>query len=182
MSAAAGRPFRKVLIANRGEIAVRIIRTLREMGIGSVAVYSEADANARHVQLADEAVLLGPGPVGKSYLDMERLLWAARETGAEAVHPGYGFFSENAGFARACAEAGLVFVGPPADAIDRMGIKTEARKLMEAAGVPVVPGTTEPLVSVEDAVATAKRIGWTPPGPQPNAQKYPYVGDHQSLR
>jgi len=160
MSAAAGRPFRKVLIANRGEIAVRIIRTLREMGIGSVAVYSEADAGARHVQLADEAVLLGPGPVGKSYLDLERLLWAARETGAEAVHPGYGFFSENAGFARACAEAGLVFVGPPADAIDRMGIKTEARKLMEAAGVPVVPGTTEPLVSVEDAVATAKRIGF----------------------
>jgi acetyl-CoA/propionyl-CoA carboxylase biotin carboxyl carrier protein len=152
--------FGKVLIANRGEVAVRIIRTLREMGIGSVAVYSEADADAPHVHFADEAVLLGPGPVGKSYLDMERLLWAARETGAEAVHPGYGFFSENAGFARACAEAGLVFVGPPPEAIEKMGIKTEARKLMEEAGVPVVPGTITPLGDAHEALHTAKSIGF----------------------
>ena len=152
--------FRKVLIANRGEIAVRIIRTLRELGIGSVAVYSEADAAAPHVRLADEAVLLGPGPVGKSYLDLERILWAARETGAEAVHPGYGFFAENASFARACAEAGLVFIGPPPEAIEKMGIKTEARKLMEAAGIPVVPGTTAPLGSAEEALHTARSIGF----------------------
>ena len=152
--------FGKVLIANRGEIAVRIIRTLRELGIGSVAVYSEADAEAPHVRLADEAVLLGPGPVGKSYLDLERLLWAARETGAEAVHPGYGFFAENAGFARACAEAGLVFIGPPPEAIEKMGIKTEARKLMEEAGVPVVPGTITPLGSAEEALHTARSIGF----------------------
>ena len=157
---AAGRPFRKVLIANRGEIAVRIIRTLRELGIGSVAVYSEADAGAPHVRLADEAVLLGPGPVGKSYLDRERLFWAARESGAEAVHPGYGFFSENAGFARECGENGLVWIGPPPEAIEKMGIKTEARKLMEEAGVPVVPGTTAPLGSAEEALHTARSIGF----------------------
>ena len=157
---AAGRPFRKVLIANRGEIAVRIIRTLRELRIGSVAVYSEADAAAPHVRLADEAVLLGPGPVGKSYLDRERLCWAARESGAEAVHPGYGFFSENAGFARECGENGLVWIGPPPAAIEQMGIKTEARKLMEEAGVPVVPGTTAPLGSAEEALHTARSIGF----------------------
>ena len=157
---AAGRPFRKVLIANRGEIAVRIIRTLRELRIGSVAVYSEADAAAPHVRLADEAVLLGPGPVGKSYLDRERLFWAARESGAEAVHPGYGFFSENAGFARECGENGLVWIGPPPAAIEQMGIKTEARKLMEEAGVPVVPGTTAPLGSAEEALHTARSIGF----------------------
>ena len=157
---AAGRPFRKVLIANRGEIAVRIIRTLRELRIGSVAVYSEADAAAPHVRLADEAVLLGPGPVGKSYLDRERLFWAARESDAEAVHPGYGFFSENAGFARECGENGLVWIGPPPEAIEKMGIKTEARKLMEEAGVPVVPGTTAPLGSAEEALHTARSIGF----------------------
>ena len=157
---AAGRPFRKVLVANRGEIAVRIMRTLRELGLHSVAVYSEADAQAPHVAFADEAVLLGPGPVGKSYLDMERLFWAAEQTGAEAVHPGYGFFSENAGFARACGERGLTWIGPPPEAIEKMGVKTEARKLMEEAGVPVVPGTITPLADAEEALHTARSIGF----------------------
>ena len=152
--------FRKVLIANRGEIAVRIIRTLRELGIGSVAVYSEADAGSRHVALADEAVHIGPGPVGKSYLNMEAILEAARSTGAEAIHPGYGFFAEHAGFARACAEAGLVFVGPPPEAIEMMGVKTTARRLMEEAGVPVVPGTITPLSSAQEALSTARSIGF----------------------
>jgi acetyl-CoA carboxylase biotin carboxylase subunit len=152
--------FRKVLVANRGEIAVRVIRALRELGIPSVAVYSEADAGAPHARLADEAVLIGPGPVGKSYLDAERLLGAARETGAEAVHPGYGFFAENAGFARACADHGLVFIGPSPEAIATMGVKTEARKLMQQAGVPVVPGTTEPLRDAAEALAAAKAIGF----------------------
>jgi acetyl-CoA carboxylase biotin carboxylase subunit len=152
--------FGKVLIANRGEIAVRIIRTLRELGIRSVAVFSEADVDAPHVRYADEAVPIGPGPVGKSYLDAERILAAARDTGAEAIHPGYGFFAEHPEFARACGAAGIVWVGPPPEAIEAMGLKTRARQLMEEAGVPVVPGTITPAHSVEDAVAIARDIGF----------------------
>ena len=132
--------FTKILIANRGEIACRVIKTARRMGIRTVAVYSEADANARHVRLADEAVCIGPAAVRESYLVAERILDAAKRTGAQAVHPGYGFLSENDRFADACAEAGIVFIGPPADAIRAMGSKSEAKKIMGAANVPLTPG------------------------------------------
>ncbi len=152
--------FRKVLIANRGEVAVRVIRTLRDLGIRSVAVASEADAGALHVRLADEAVLLGPGPVKESYLNGERILAAARDTSAEAIHPGYGFFSEHAGFARACADAGLIFIGPSPEAIETMGLKTSARRAMQAAGIPVVPGTTEPVRTAQEALAAAREVGF----------------------
>lgn len=136
--------FDTVLVANRGEIAVRVIRTLRSMGVRSVAVFSDADADARHVREADTAVRIGPAPASESYLSVERLLEAAARTGAQAVHPGYGFLAENAGFARACAEAGLVFIGPPADAIALMGDKIRAKETVRAAGVPVVPGGRDP--------------------------------------
>ena len=132
--------FKKILIANRGEIACRVIRTARRMGIATVAVYSEADANARHVRLADEAVLIGPAAARESYLQADRILAAAKQTGAEAVHPGYGFLSENEGFAEACAAAGVVFIGPPVAAIRAMGSKSAAKALMGAAGVPLTPG------------------------------------------
>ncbi|MEF8725301.1 MAG: biotin carboxylase N-terminal domain-containing protein, partial [Candidatus Accumulibacter delftensis] len=132
--------FAKILIANRGEIACRVIRTARRMGIRTVAVYSEADANARHVRLADEAVCIGPAAARESYLVADRLLDAACRTGAQAVHPGYGFLSENDRFADACAAAGIVFIGPPATAIRAMGSKSAAKTLMAAAGVPLTPG------------------------------------------
>ncbi|WP_329279010.1 acetyl/propionyl/methylcrotonyl-CoA carboxylase subunit alpha [Streptomyces sp. NBC_00691] len=136
--------FDTVLVANRGEIAVRVIRTLRELGVRSVAVYSDADADARHVREADTAVRIGPPPASESYLSVEALLDAARRTGAQAVHPGYGFLAENAGFAQACADAGLVFIGPPASAISLMGDKIRAKETVKAAGVPVVPGAADP--------------------------------------
>jgi acetyl-CoA carboxylase biotin carboxylase subunit len=151
--------FRKVLVANRGEIAVRIVRALRELGIPSVAIYSDADRTARHVRMADEAAYLGPAPSAESYLNIERILAAARAHGADAVHPGYGFLSENADFAEACEQSGLTFIGPPASAIRRMGSKLEARGLARAAGVPVVPGTEEPCRTVEEARRAAARLG-----------------------
>jgi acetyl-CoA carboxylase biotin carboxylase subunit len=152
--------FRKVLIANRGEIAIRVMRTLRELGIGSVAVYSEADRDAMHVQYADEAYCVGPAASRESYLRMDKILEVARATGAEAIHPGYGFLSENADFARACAAAGIVFIGPPADAIDAMGEKTRARRKMIAAQVPVVPGTEAAIEDSADALEFAKQAGF----------------------
>jgi acetyl-CoA/propionyl-CoA carboxylase biotin carboxyl carrier protein len=146
--------FSKVLVANRGEIAIRVMRTLEEMAIASVAVYSEADREALHVRRADEAFLIGPGPPNQSYLVIEKLIEVAKQAGAEAVHPGYGFLAESAGFARACEEAGIVFIGPPAEAIDAMGSKTRARELMQDAGIPIIPGTTNPV----DTAADAKKI------------------------
>ncbi len=152
--------FSKVLVANRGEIAVRIIRALDELGIGSVAVYSEADRDAQHVKRATEAHLIGPGPAAESYLVVEKLLEVIENTGAEAVHPGYGFLAENAKFARTLEDNGITFIGPPASAIDAMGSKTAARDLMQKAGVPIVPGVTEPVETVEDAKKIAEEIGY----------------------
>jgi len=143
--------FSKVLVANRGEIAVRILRALEEMGIDGVAVYSEIDRDALHVKRASEAYLLGGATAAESYLNVERILEVCRESGAEAVHPGYGFLAESAAFARTCEEAGITFIGPPADAIDAMGNKTRAREMMRDAGVPIVPGTTDPVEDVEAA-------------------------------
>jgi acetyl-CoA carboxylase, biotin carboxylase subunit len=152
--------FKKLLIANRGEIAVRIIRACRELGISPVAVYSEADRAALHVRVADEAIHIGPAPSGESYLSVEKIIDAAKRTGAEAIHPGYGFLSENAAFAEAVEQAGLVLIGPPASAMRLMGSKTSARSAAMAAGAPVVPGTTTPLDSIEEAIRTADEIGF----------------------
>ena len=148
--------FAKVLVANRGEIALRVVRALEELGIASVGVYSELDRDAPHALRAAEAYNLGDGPAAENYLNIEKILDAARRSGAEAVHPGYGFLAENAPFAQACEDAGIVFIGPPASAIEAMGSKTRARALMREAGVPIVPGTTEPVASVQDALALAR--------------------------
>jgi acetyl-CoA/propionyl-CoA carboxylase biotin carboxyl carrier protein len=152
--------FSKVLVANRGEIAVRVIRALDELGIPSVAVYSEADREALHVKRASEAYLVGPGPAAESYLNVDKLLEAVDRSGAEAVHPGYGFLAENAAFAQRLEQAGITFIGPPAAAIEAMGSKTRARELMKKAGVPIVPGTTEPVEDLEAARKVAEEIGY----------------------
>src|SRR5580658_10270362 len=148
--------FSKVLVANRGEIAVRIMRALQELEIASVGVYSELDREALHVARAQEAYNLGEGPAADNYLSIEKIIDVAKRSGAEAIHPGYGFLAENAPFAQACEDAGIVFIGPPASAIDAMGSKTKARELMQAAGVPIVPGTTEAVATVADALRIAK--------------------------
>src|SRR5271167_2492665 len=148
--------FGKVLIANRGEIAIRIARALEELGVASVAVYSELDRDALHAKRADEAYNLGEGPAAENYLSIEKILDVAKRSGAEAIHPGYGFLAENAPFAQACEDAGVVFIGPPASAIEAMGSKTRARELMQSAGVPIVPGTTKPVATVAEALEIAK--------------------------
>ncbi len=153
-------PFGKVLVANRGEIAVRVFRTLRELGIGTVAVYSEADRASLHAAVADEAYLVGPGAPAESYLNQERIIDAARKAGAEAIHPGYGFLAENASFARACSDAGIVWIGPPPEAIEVMGSKVAARELMRGAGVPIIPGTTEPVTSAAEVARLGDEFGW----------------------
>ncbi len=152
--------FQKVLIANRGEIAIRVARTLKEMGTGSVAVYSEIDRDAPHVREADEAFLIGPAVPAESYLNIPKIIETAKEAGAEAIHPGYGFLAENADFARACGDAGIVFIGPPPEAIEAMGSKTRAREIMAEAGVPIVPGATEPAKDVEAAKRQAEEAGY----------------------
>ncbi|HEY7267760.1 MAG TPA: biotin carboxylase N-terminal domain-containing protein, partial [Solirubrobacterales bacterium] len=152
--------FEKVLIANRGEISIRVARTLKEMGIGSVAVYSELDRDAPHVREADEAFLIGPPTPAESYLNIDRILEVARKADAEAIHPGYGFLAENAAFAEACEKAKITWVGPPPKAIEAMGSKTRSRELMQKAGVPIVPGTTEPAKDVKEARKQAEEIGY----------------------
>ncbi|MEN8007531.1 MAG: acetyl-CoA carboxylase biotin carboxylase subunit [Candidatus Krumholzibacteriota bacterium] len=155
-----GRKFDKVLVANRGEIAVRIIQGLKEMGLGTVAVYSEVDRTALHVLMADEAVFIGPAPAAESYLVGDKILAAAKETGAGAIHPGYGFLSENGPFSRAVEEAGLVFIGPTAESMEVMGDKLASRRKMRSSGVPVVPGTDEAVTDPEVAVGIAEEIGY----------------------
>jgi acetyl-CoA/propionyl-CoA/long-chain acyl-CoA carboxylase, biotin carboxylase, biotin carboxyl carrier protein len=152
--------FDKVLVANRGEIAIRVFRTLRELGIGAIGVYSEGDRAALHVAYADEAFLLGPTPAAESYLAVDRILDAAQRAGAQAVHPGYGFLAENASFARGVEDAGLVWIGPPPAAIELMGSKTAARSAMQAAGVPIIPGTTDPVGSVDELLSLGDELGY----------------------
>ena len=152
--------FQKILIANRGEIAVRIARACRNMGIRSVAVYSKEDKNSLHVQLADQRICIGEGPARNNYLNKEQIMTAAKNMGCDAIHPGFGFLSENADFVRMCEESGITFIGPSADVINSMGNKSHARKTMMEAGVPVVPGTKEPVKDVETAAEKAKEIGF----------------------
>ena len=152
--------FRSILIANRGEIAVRIIRACRNMGIKSIAVYSKEDKDSLHVQLADRRVCIGEGPAKNSYLNMERIISAAKNTDADAIHPGFGFLSENADFVRLCKENGIAFIGPSAEVIDSMGNKSNARKTMMEAGVPVVPGTKEPVYDAATGEKLADEIGY----------------------
>jgi propionyl-CoA carboxylase alpha chain len=154
------RKIRKILVANRGEIALRIMRSAKEMGIGTVAIYSEADREALHVRYADEAVCVGPAPSSESYLRIDRILEACRQTGADAVHPGYGFLSENAHFARAVEEAGLIFIGPSPQSIELMGSKLAAKEAAKKQGVPLVPGTAEALTDVEEGKRIAREIGY----------------------
>ncbi len=151
--------IKKVLIANRGEIAIRVMRTCREMGIATVAVYSEADRASKHVHYADEAYFIGPSPSNESYLVIEKIIEAAKKSGADAIHPGYGFLSENADFSERCKKEGIEFIGPDAFAINTMGDKITARKTMIAAGVPVVPGTTQPITDINEAIKVIKNIG-----------------------
>jgi acetyl-CoA/propionyl-CoA/long-chain acyl-CoA carboxylase, biotin carboxylase, biotin carboxyl carrier protein len=153
-------PFSKVLVANRGEIAIRIFRTLRDLGIAPVAVYSEADREAQHVHAAGEAYLIGPGPAAESYLVGERILESAQQAGAEAIHPGYGFLAENAAFARAVEASGLIWIGPPSEAIELMGSKTRARTAMREAGVPIIPGATDPVETVEEVLRLGEEVGY----------------------
>ena len=153
-------PFDKILVANRGEIAIRVFRACRELGIATVAVYSEADAGAPHVRYADEAVLLGAAAPSESYLNIPKLIDAAKRTGAQAIHPGYGFLAESAPFATAVEEAGLVWIGPPPSAIDAMGSKINSRILMANAGVPIVPGTTEEITDPVRVVELGEQYGW----------------------
>jgi len=152
--------FQKVLVANRGEIAVRVIRALRDMNIRSVAVFSDADRGALHVRLADEAAHIGAAPSSESYLNIDRILAAAKKHNADAIHPGYGFLSENATFASACQASGLIFIGPPADAISKLGSKTAARVLAKQANVPVVPGSEDPATNIDQARELARRLGY----------------------
>ncbi len=152
--------IKKVLVANRGEIAIRVMRTCKELGLGTVAVYSEADRSALHARYADQSYCVGPGPSRESYLVMDNIIDAARKSGADAIHPGYGFLSENAKFVRACEKAGLTFIGPPASAMDAMGEKTQARQNMIKAGVPVVPGNAAPFASFEEAREFAEKTGY----------------------
>ncbi|MCZ6708477.1 MAG: acetyl-CoA carboxylase biotin carboxylase subunit [Chloroflexi bacterium] len=153
-------PFEKLLVANRGEIAVRVIRGAHDVGIRTVAVHSEVDANLPHVRLADEAYCIGPAPSAESYLNSERILEVARQAGVDAIHPGYGFLAENAAFARACEAAGITFVGPSGDSMEKMGDKIEARRTMKAAGVPIVPGTIDPVSDPAEAKTIAAEIGY----------------------
>ena len=152
--------IQKILIANRGEIAVRIIRACREMGIASVAVYSEADAKALHVQLADEAICIGPASAAESYLDMEKIISATIVSGADAIHPGFGFLSENCRFAELCEQCNITFIGPPSQVISRLGNKQEARNTMVSAKVPVIPGTSAAVYDKKEAAALAEEIGY----------------------
>ena len=151
--------IRKILIANRGEIALRVMRSCKEKGISAVAVFSEADRTSLHVSYADEAVCIGPAPSAESYLNMDRIILAAKETGADAIHPGYGFLSENAEFSRRCQTEGVIFIGTSPESIDAMGDKISARKTMIAAGVPVVPGTSANM-DENDLINTCREIGF----------------------